>query len=148
MCIPINHSKNMWLDKIEIENSLNFRQLYKDNCPQLSDVVLLGLTMDCVENVSNVQIEFYDWPDPLPDGWIPDRKYCGIFLEFSFKDNVFKHTDFNLLDDNEHCSIVIDDLVNGGFEVKAANRAGRPIFQLTSLGVSITDFYYIDHRED
>ena len=109
---------------------------------------LLGLTIDCVKNVCNVQIEFYDWPDPLPDGWIPDRKYCGIFLEFSFKDNVFRYTDFNLLDVNEYCSIDIDVLGNGGFEVKAENDAGQPIFQLTSLLMSITDFCYIDHRED
>lgn len=138
----------MWLDKIEIGNNLNFRQLYGDKFPQLNDVILFGLTIDCVENVCNVQIEFYDWPNSLPEGWIHDRKYCGLFLEFSFKENFFKHVDFNLLDDNAHCSININYIDNGRFDVKAENSDGQLIFELTSHFVSITDFSYVDHRKD
>ena len=136
----------MWLNRIC--NNLEIKRLYGEISPRFHDAVLLGLKMDYVKNEYVVQIEYYDWPTPLPEGWIPDKQYCGIYLDFSMKNVLFKYTDFNCLHDNDHCSIDIEVSDDGEFNMKAKTGVGQLIFELTTFCVTVSYFGYVDHRLD
>lgn len=131
----------MWLEFIG--NNAEIKQIYGRD-PILKDSVLYFI-VDNTQNSVVFDIEFYDWPTPLPDEWYVTTISC-ISMKMVFEEVYFNHVD--LSKDFVKCNIDIETTDANTLHIKVSDNEGFCVYDLTAKSANVVDFRFWDHAWD
>lgn len=131
----------MWLDSIE--NNTEIKQVYGRD-PIFKDAVLYFI-IDNTQNTVIFDIDFFDWPTPLPEKWYVTKITC-VSLKMAFKDVHFNHVD--LSKDFIKCNIDIEATEDSRLHIKVSDNEGFCFYDFTAKSANVVDFRFWDHAWD
>lgn len=132
----------MWIDFIE--NNTEIKQVY-DRDPILKDAVLFGLNIDLTTNIYSLDIDFFDWPTPLPEEWYVNKMTC-ISLKMAFKDVHFNHVD--LSKNYIKCNIDIEATEDSRLHITISDNEGFCFYDFSAKSANVVNFGFWDHAWD
>lgn len=132
----------MWLDSIE--DSTDIKQIYGRD-PILNDIVLYNLSIDYANNSVGLDIDFFDWPVPLPKDWYIDQYTC-LSLKVNFKDVFFNNV--NLGKECIKYNINIESTEENSIRIRISDNEGYCFYDFIAKSAKVVNFTFWDHRND
>lgn len=131
-----------WIDCID--KTTEIRRVYGRD-PLLKDVFLFEFSIDYTKNILTIDVDFFDWPSTLPEGWYIKEDSC-ISLRMNLKNVHFNHVD--LSKSFISCNIDIESLADNSLHLTISDNEGFCFYNLTAESAEIVNFNFWDHSWD